>query len=263
MALLFDWLCANRLSLNAGKTEFIVFRPLSRKIDSERLTLKLHHTKLFESSKIKYLGLILDNKLSWKYHIAELSKKLSRAVGMLYKIRQFCPTSVLRSLYFSLFNSHLSYGLVVWGNAKRTLINKVKSLQKRALRALRCIDFLNDGQDDINHIHHNLKILNVDHQLQVQLSSLMWDYDHNTIPESLRTHFKRANIVHNYSTRNASKGGLYYGKVNTTKYGIQSFKYQGIKVLNGLKNMPIYQNSPSKVVFMKELKSQLLSCYAK
>ena len=239
LALLFDWLCANRLSLNAGKTEFIVFRPLRRKTYDERLTLKLHHTKLFESSKIKYLGLILDNKLSWKDHITELCKKLSRAVGMLYKIRQFCPSSVLRSLYFSLFNSHLSYGLVVWGNAKRTLINKVKSLQKRALRS---IDLINDDQDDINHIHLNLKILNVDHQLQVQLSSLMWDYDHNTIPESLRTHFKRANLVHNYSTRNASKGGLYYGKVNTTKYGIQSFKYQGIKNLNGLKNMPTYQN---------------------
>ena len=74
LVLLYDWLCANRLSLNATKTEFIVFRPLRhRSID--RVTLKLHHTKLFESSKIKYLGLILDNKLDWKSHISELSKK--------------------------------------------------------------------------------------------------------------------------------------------------------------------------------------------
>ena len=120
----------------------------------------------------------------------------------------------------------------------------------------------NDGQDDINLIHHTLKILSVDHQLQMQLSSLMWDYDHNTIPESLRTHFKRANVVHNYCTRNASVGCLFYGKVNSTKFGIQSFKYQGIKILNDLKKMPIYQNSPRKITFMKELKSQLLSCYA-
>ena len=110
LVLLYDWLCANRLSLNAGKTEFIVFRPPGHK-STDRVTLKLHHTKLFESSKIKYLGLILDNKLDWKAHIAELSKKLSRAIGLLYKIRNFCPLSVLRSLYFSIFNSHLSY---VW-----------------------------------------------------------------------------------------------------------------------------------------------------
>ena len=62
LSLLYDWLCANRLSQNASKTEFIVFRPPSKSINI-RITLKLHHTKLYESTKIKYLGLILDNKL--------------------------------------------------------------------------------------------------------------------------------------------------------------------------------------------------------
>ena len=90
LALLYNWLCANRLSLNAGKTEFIVFRPPSCK-KFERVTLKLHHSKLFEFSKIKYLGIILDNKLNCKAHTIELAKKLSRAVGLLYKIRNFCP----------------------------------------------------------------------------------------------------------------------------------------------------------------------------
>ena len=125
--LLYDWLCANRLSLNTGKSEFIVFRP-PRYNQGVRITLKLNHTKLFESPKIKYLGLILDNKLIWKAHIAELSKKLSRAVGLLYKVR---PPTVLRSLYFSLFNSHLSYGLAVWGNANQLDIRKINITSKK------------------------------------------------------------------------------------------------------------------------------------
>ena len=258
LELLYNWLCANRLSLNAGKTEFIVFRP-PRYRSSERVTLKLHHSKLFESSKIKYLGIILDNKLDWKGHITELSKKLSRAVGLLYKIRNLCPQSVLRSLYFSLFNSHLSYGLVLWRNANRIYIDKIKSLQRRALKS---IVFKNNENDiDVNMIHSDLKILNIDHQHQVQLSSLMWDYDHDTLPPSLKAYFKRANLIHNYSTRAASKGSLYYAKVNTIKYGIKSFKYQGIKVLNDLKKMSIYQNTGSKSKFLKELKSDLLSTY--
>ena len=258
LQLLYDWLCSNRLSLNAGKTEFIVFRP-SRHKTSERLTLKLHQTKLFESAKIKYLGLILDNKLSWKFHIAELSKKLSRTVGLLYKVRHMCPTNVLRSLYYSLFNSHLSYGLVLWGNANRSYINKIKSLQKRALKSM--VFASNDTNIDINRVHCDLKILNLDHQLQVQLSSLMWDYDNNTLPPSLRTHFKRANLVHSYSTRAASKGSLHHCKVRTDKYGIKSFKYQGVKLLNELKNMSIYKDASSKGTFLKELKSDLLSSY--
>ena len=89
LAFLYDWLCANRLSLNEGKTEFIVFRPPKRSTNL-RITLRLHHTKLYESVKIKYLGLILDNKLNWRAHITELSKKLSRGIGLLYKIKQYC-----------------------------------------------------------------------------------------------------------------------------------------------------------------------------
>ena len=254
--LLYDWLCANRLSLNSGKTEFVIFRPTRHK-SKERVTLKLHNTKLFESSKIKYLGLILDNKLSWKPHITELSKKLSRAVGLLYKLKKLCPPPVLRSLYFSLFNSHLSYGIAIWGNASYTYINKIRSLQRRAIKAVYI------GNDDrTDNIHFNLKILNLDHQLHLQIASLMWDYDHNTLPPSLKTYFKKANLVHNYSTRFASKGSLHYSKVKTLKYGLKSFKYQGVKVLNDLKNMNTYKNSTSKYNFLKELKSDLLSTYS-
>ena len=73
---LFEWLCANRLSLNVSKTEFIIFRP-PKKILHERIILKLNRTKIYESNKIKYLGLILDSRLSWSHHINELTKKLN------------------------------------------------------------------------------------------------------------------------------------------------------------------------------------------
>ena len=68
LKLIYIWLCANRLSLNVDKTEFIVFRPPRIKI-ANRFTLKLNRTTLFESTKIKYLGILLDNSLSWKHHI--------------------------------------------------------------------------------------------------------------------------------------------------------------------------------------------------
>ena len=116
------------------KQNLLSFDPQVSKFES--VTLKLHHSKLFESSKIKYIGIILDNKLNWKAHTIELAKKLSCAVGLLYKIRNFCPLSVLRSLYFSIFNSHLSYGLVIWGNVSCSYIDKIRSLQIRALNAI-------------------------------------------------------------------------------------------------------------------------------
>ena len=132
---LYEWLCANRLSLNVGKTEFMIFRPPKKSL-SNRIVLTLNRTKIYESTKIKYLGLILDPHLTWKEHILELSKKLNRAVGMLYKSRHYCPTSVLKSLYYSIFNSHAAYGLPVWGYADNKYTQKIINIQKKAIRAI-------------------------------------------------------------------------------------------------------------------------------
>ncbi len=110
LKLLYEWLCANRLSLNVSKTEFIVFRP-PRKTLTKRIVLKLNGIKIYESNKIKYLGVILDSRLRWNHHINELTKKLNRVVGIIYKVRHDCTQKVLLSLYYSLFHSHLSYGI--------------------------------------------------------------------------------------------------------------------------------------------------------
>ena len=82
---------------------------------------------------------------------------------------------------------------------------------------------------DFNHILSDLKMFDLDHQLQVQLSSLMWDYDHDTPPTSLKPHFKRVNLVHSYSTRSVIKGNFYYSKVYTSKYGIKSLSTKALK----------------------------------
>ena len=95
------------------------------------LRTSLMITTFFESTKIKYLGLLLDSKLSWKFHIHELSKKLSRAIGILYKIRAFSPKPIMRSLYFAIFHSHLAYRLPVWGSANQGLLENIALLQKK------------------------------------------------------------------------------------------------------------------------------------
>ena len=128
LKLVFEWLCANRLSKT--KTEFIIFRP-PKKAFNQRIVLKLTGIKIFESPKIKYLGVILDPFLRWNHHINDLTKKLNRAIGMIYKIRYDCTKTVLLSLYFSLFHSHLSYGLSVWGNSTDGYISKLALQQKK------------------------------------------------------------------------------------------------------------------------------------
>ena len=110
-------------------------------------------------------------------------------------------------------------------------------------------------------IRKNMRILNIEDQLKFQISSLMWDYDNNDLPEHLSKYFERTNLVHDYETRGAGKGNHFYSKVNTLPYGIKSFKFQGVKTLNELQDKEFYKNSKCKAIYQKNLKAELISQY--
>ena len=242
LSLLFEWLCANRLSLNVAKTEFIVFRP--KKYINEKFTLRLNQKTIKESNKIKYLGVFLDKGLSWNFHITELCKKLSCAVGMLFKMKNICSTSTLRSIYFSLFHSHLSYGISVWGLAKTSLTGKVFLLQKRAVRVVAKAEYLAHTDP----IFKEVKILKCSDQYLHTLALNMWDYDHNQIPTALNTFFNKT-PNHSYRTRFVSKGKLTPCVYKSVQFGRNSFRCEGTKILNELKDDPLYLNSKSRKYF--------------
>ena len=256
LKVLVEWLRANRLSLNVGKTEFIIFRP-PRKTLNDRIVLKLDQKKIFESTKIKYLGLLLDSRLTWKAHISELLKKLSRVIGMLYKIRIYTPKPILRSLYFGIFHSHLTYGLPVWGSADQRYLDKIALLQKKAVRVINFADF----HAHTSPLFKESNILTLNDQTQYMISALMWDLDHDTLPPTLSSYFKKCNLVHQYNTRQVGNDKLYIKKTNTQRYGLKSFQVQGSLVLNKLKEEDLYNNSISKVSFLKKLKKRFVDKY--
>ena len=245
-----------RLSLNVGKTEFTIFRPPSGSL-ANRITLTLAGTKIFESLKVKYLGIILDSRLTWKIHVDELCKKLGRTVGMLFKIRHQCIKRVLRSLYFSLFESHLSYGLPVWGCANQALIQKLFILQKKAIRAITFSDF----RAHTSPIFKDINVLKVNDLFQYQVSSIMWDYDHNTLPKSLNSLFTKTKSTHSHRTRFANADKLTIDKVNSHRYGDMSFKVIGATKLNELKDFDFYNDARSKKCFLDSLKNHILITY--
>ena len=93
--------------------------------------------------------------------------------------------------------------------------------------------FYSTYNNDVNsHNYYNVRISNKDDQIFYQASSLIWDYDHNVLPISLRKFFTGSHDIHNHNSRGASLGSLYCAEVNTVKYGIKSFKYRGVRVLS-------------------------------
>ena len=253
LASLFDWLCSNRLSLNVAKTEFLIFRP-SKKFN-ETTKLRINQTTIKESGKIKYLGIFLDRYLSFSFHITELCKKLATAVGMLHKMKNLCSDNTLKSIYYSLFHSHMTYGISIWGLAKPTLTQKVYFLQKKAARIIEKADYL----AHTNPIFKKHKILKCTDQYTVNLASLMWELDHDKIPKSLKIWFEKPK--HSYNTRFMRKGKIRPIKYNTNKFGKYSFRYEGYKILNLLKDESIYMESTTKKSLQTKLKLEIFKNY--
>ena len=88
----------------------------------------------------KFLGVTLDDKLSFK-HVNHISKKLSKVVGILNKIKHFFPPDILRYLYLTLFYPYLTYCVLAWGKSQKTVLNPINILQKKAVRIITNSDY--------------------------------------------------------------------------------------------------------------------------
>ena len=129
---IYRWLSANKLSLNVSKTKCMLFHYKQTQLKNDELpNIQINNTPLEFTQNFKFLGINIDNTLSWNSHINDISNKISKVNGVLSKLKSFFPTFILTSLYNSLILSRLSYGLLVWfyGNCDR-----LKVLQKKAIR---------------------------------------------------------------------------------------------------------------------------------
>ena len=77
----------------------------------------------------KFLGVILDNELDWSCHIHELNKKLRSAAALLSKVRHWIPREHYLNIYNALVESHLTYGISVWGGVSDSKLNKIFTVQ--------------------------------------------------------------------------------------------------------------------------------------
>ena len=200
----------------------------------------------------------MDDRLTWKYHLFELRKKLSKSIGILYKMSKLSTPRVLITLYYSLFFSHLSYGISVWGNADDKYIEKIRLLQNRVVRILNNSDYYASTAP----IFSKLNILSLDDIYLHQFGSLMWDQDHGNLPNCFDTYFKEVREVHQHDTRMRDANKLYGGlRYNTKTYGKKMFRIQGPKVLNELKNLAFYTEAKTKFYFRKKYKTYLIEKY--
>ena len=89
LAKISEWLAANKLSLNVGKSQLLIFS--NKKNPENAGDIMMNGEKLKEVDHAKYLGVLVDNKLNWSYQINAVNLKLSKGTGLLAKIRHYVP----------------------------------------------------------------------------------------------------------------------------------------------------------------------------
>ena len=105
-----QWLNLNRLALNVGKTNFVIFRSTKRAL-KHNVVLIMNRKALEQKCYVKYLGVLMDEHLLWKPQISSVSTKISRGAGILAKLKGHMNRKLLLNIYYCLVFSHLSYGL--------------------------------------------------------------------------------------------------------------------------------------------------------
>jgi len=129
------WIRANKLSINYNETSYIILNRL--KGDTAIFSISINSQQICEKNDIRYLGIILDNKVNWKPHIAKLTTQSSKSCGILSKLRHCTTQPVLKAVYNALIHPYLKYAVLNWGRASKTTIQPLENLQNKAVKCLK------------------------------------------------------------------------------------------------------------------------------
>ena len=199
-----------------------------------------------EKEFTKYLGLLIDNKLTWNYHIKHANLKISKGIGILTKVRRYLSKEILRTLFYAFVQPHLDYGLLVWGKATSTNLKPIKKNLQKAIRKM----LFKNRSHSIEPLFKDLKILDFEKHKFLTISSFMWQLTYNNIPDTIKTAFKTRN-------RDYGENNLKYHLPNINSELLKrNVIYQGPKIWNSLKNN--IKNKKSIYSFKKTLKNKLL-----
>ena len=225
-----EWMLTNSITINPTKTISLLISPNYRK-SSLNYSCFLNDDQIDASHYAKYLGIILDDRLSFKAHIEFVETKISRSVGIMSKLSYYLPTETLITLYYALIHSHIFYGLPVWASTFNTYLNKLRKLQNRAMRIITKSKI----KDRITPQYVHLGILKLNDLYNFEIAKFLYQYVHDMLPLQFNHYFTYMHDAHSHTTRNSTSKALAIKRFSTNR-GQNSIKYKGATIWNSIPN---------------------------
>ena len=225
------WLIAGKLTLNMTKIEFMLIG--SRQKFKNNLAvlpaLEINGTQLNRVNFTKSLGVLIDENLTWSNHIHAISKKISSGIGSIKRISHCVPPATLQNIYHGLVQSHFDYCSVVWGNYAKTLSDKLRKLQNRAVRVLTHSSYDTDASQLLTELGWD----NLETRRQKLKAEMVYKSLNGLTPNSLSSKFiPRSDVITSYNLRD-SENKLAI-PLPRTNYYKNSFSYSGAVLWNSL-----------------------------
>ena len=199
---LLNWLNANKISFILKKNEMIFFKSKQKKLEGD-LKIKLCGKRIYPTGSVKYLGVKINANLTWQNHVNDLSIKLNRANALLFKMRKYVSLKILRSIYFAIFDSYLSYCCLVWAQNFST-IQQILILQKKAVRIIN----FQPRNFHTSPLFKQNSILKFQDKICLKNILFVSKSLNNLSPSIFNTWFSFSSDQHNYETSSSTQGNL-------------------------------------------------------
>ncbi len=250
------WFQANKLSLNLSKTNYMLFTPpklqLNDQYDPDLCNLVFGGDVIVEVPTFKFLGIHLDSQLTWSAQFSHLRSKLSSSNYILNSVKKILPRDCMKLVYYSTFQSHLNYGLLLWGpSMAKKYKDRLVILQKKAIRRV-CNEAYNSHTEPLFKETGILKLLD---NIDLEINKFIYCYCNDLLPTPLMSIFTNSES-HGHRTRKSKDPKTVRYNYDSLK---KSFIHEGPSQWSKLKQE--MKNAPSLKSFTAQYKKKVLDSY--
>ena len=244
------WLQRNKLQLNVSKSKFMVFFKHPKTLP--KLNITANGNLIGQVSEFNFLGITIDENITWNPHIHNTSIKIARVIGILRKLKRIFPRHILRHIYNSLIHPHLLYGLSLWGFKQK----RITVLQKKAVRIIAFRPYISHSTSAFK----ELQILMLKDLYYIQLYKIYYKNVNNLLPAYFQTFTPNYNdgIDHNHDLRyNALRLPM-----TRKEYYVQCTKYQFLKLIRETSQLDLDRCLTSSITqFIGYFKYRIIDAY--
>ena len=218
-----SWFKSNKLSLNTNKTFYMIFHRSRIKCDTDStLEIIMDNGILTKTSCLKYLGVIVDQKLNWIEHISYVKNKISKGIGIMYKARRHLDKKSLLNLYYSYIYPYLTYCIEVWGCAAKSHLQALFILQKKIVRIMTFAPYLEHSAP----IFSSLELLPIEKVFINRVAIVMYKISCDMLPETMAKLYSKNKDHHTHDTRGKN--------LLRIPAGTKNFTYNSARIWNAI-----------------------------